>query len=978
MTANATTQSPLWHITTHPAFPVWLLIAALLVALGLIVYLYRAQRCIAPTRTVATLTAIRLAELALLAILLFAPAIRWVKVDRSAGTLWLVLDHSASMAFKDAQAQPVERLRWACRLRLIPHSVYNDSLDTNRVRLELLDQQLTRLARRFRRLNLIFSSSGRGRDLRRMEGLMRLWNAELTKVTARLDGPAALGGIRAQLNSVQQMMAHAIQTFSTQTAGKQLSPPPFNAMLVNLKSGIDQLGTLADQGDENFLSGHAHDAVVSAAMNRIASMTRAQLARAILARKGGAGANFYSIISNRPTRLVSFAARASTRAGPQIGSIRAVLSAQLTPTGKATDISAGLAKLAQHLGPDSHASVVLVSDGRRNFGPDPVELARLLRARGVRTFTICIGSDQPVPAATIHSINAPNWIFKNQRIRAVVFVHLKELVGKTVTVELTRNGKVLQTRIITAQTPNESRRVRFSTRPPRPGVYRYAIRIPSLPQTLTPHAVVRHFRVAVRRDKLRVLLVDNQPRWEYQYLVNYLSRNPRVKLQALLLHPIQVAGVTPPPPVIASPTNPSYIATGLPASKAGWAAFDVIILGDVPPAAIPVLDQQSLASAVRNSGAALVLIAGGQYMPGSWRGSPLAGLMPVKLKRPSMGAVLANNSQDGFVPALAPEGIGAQVSQLAGQGHANSGIWQAMPHWYWHSPFTTARRQARVLWTMAPASGQAGANAQSSRHRALLASMSAGAGRVLYLASDQTWRLRYVRGQDVQNNFWSQVMRWAAGSELPAGGKYVRFGTDKSVYTFGQTVHIRAKVLGLDLLPDSHKTFRAVARRVASAATTQSQAQASLRQDSPMLHTPNAPGFYYGNLAGLQPGRYSISLHGAGIAHQLKNDPTAVVRHLIIRVRPQQNLELADLSSNPAAMRRIALAGGGLMTPGPYANMLARRLPKLSQTLKIPQQAGLFLHPRSGWTKFLHYLLLTLFAGLITLEWVLRKRAGLI
>ncbi len=135
MTANATTKSLPWHITAHPAFPVWLLIAALLVALGLIVYLYRAQRCVVPARTLAMLMAIRLAELALLAILLFAPAIRWVKVSRSAGTLWLVLDHSASMAFKDAQAQPVERLRWACRLRVIPRGVYDDSLVTLRVRL---------------------------------------------------------------------------------------------------------------------------------------------------------------------------------------------------------------------------------------------------------------------------------------------------------------------------------------------------------------------------------------------------------------------------------------------------------------------------------------------------------------------------------------------------------------------------------------------------------------------------------------------------------------------------------------------------------------------------------------------------------------------------------------------------------------------------------------------------------------------------
>ncbi len=981
MTSHHNSQSTAWHITAHPAFPAWLLIILIVAALVLIVYLYRAQRCVVPPRIVALLTGIRLAELALLGLLLFAPAISCTRVDRSAGTLWLVLDHSQSMAFKDAQALPAERLEWACRLGYIPPHLYPDKLDGIAQRLALQDQQLMRLAQNYRQLDLAFSKTSRGRLLNHVSGAMRRWNSGLAAEIADLGGQAAEGGIRNDLARIHDMMDRGRAGLSHPVAGKAAQAPPFNAMLADMSAAMKNIDGLARQADMNFLNTHGRDPVVSAALNRIAAMSRGQLAEAILARKGGCSKNFYSILSSRPTRMISFAGRAFSHAGPRVGSVRAVLSELLTPTGKSTNISAALAKLTQHLSPDSHASVVLVSDGRGNTGPDPVELARLLRARGVKCFTICVGSDQELPAATIHSIHAPEWIFKNQRVRAVAYVHLKQLVGKTVTVQLMRSGKVLETRLLTGEKPDDSRRVRFNIRPPGPGVYRYAIRIPPLPETSSPHAVVRHFRVAVRRDKLRVLLVDNQPRWEYQYLVNYLSRNPRVKLQAVLLHPAAITGIIPPPPVTASPANPSYLAGRLPSGKAGWAAFDVIILGDVPPANFPVLDQQALASAVRNSGAALVLISGARYMPTAWADTALAALIPVNLKRPSMGTVLGAGGSQGFVPALAPEGIGSQLSQLAGAGQSNNDIWQDMPHWYWHSPYITARRQARVLWTLAAAGGHAGATARRARHRALLASMSVGAGRVLYLASDQTWRLRYVHGQDVQNNFWSQVTRWAAGSELPAGGKYVRFGTDKSVYTFGQTVHIRAKILGRNLLPDSNKVFHATARRIQKASALPAPAgrgDSTVRQDAPMLHTPGAPGFYYGNLSGLEPGKYSVTLRGGGIAHQLKSDPTAVVRRLTIRVRSRQNLELTDLSSDPAAMRRIALAGGGLMVPGPYANLLARRLPELSQTLKIREQAGLFLHPHSGWTKFMHAAFLLLFAGLITAEWILRKRAGLI
>src|SRR5439155_18431029 len=43
--------------------------------------------------------------------------------------------------------------------------------------------------------------------------------------------------------------------------------------------------------------------------------------------------------------------------------------------------------------------------------------------------------------------------------------------------------------------------------------------------------------IAIREEKLRVLVVESLPRWEYRYLRNALSRDPGVEVACLLFHP---------------------------------------------------------------------------------------------------------------------------------------------------------------------------------------------------------------------------------------------------------------------------------------------------------------------------------------------------------------------------------------------------------------------------------------------------------
>ena len=87
--------------------------------------------------------------------------------------------------------------------------------------------------------------------------------------------------------------------------------------------------------------------------------------------------------------------------------------------------------------------------------------------------------------------------------------------------------------------------------------------------------------ISIREEKLRVLVVESYPRWEYRYLRNALSRDPGVELSCLLFHPglDKVGG-----------GNKDYIKQ-FPAGLDELSKFDVVFLGDVGRGRRPVDDR---------------------------------------------------------------------------------------------------------------------------------------------------------------------------------------------------------------------------------------------------------------------------------------------------------------------------------------------------------------------------------------------------
>ena len=956
--------------TVHPVMNIWLMLIMVGAAGGALVYWYMGQKRLLSPRTLLLVTAIRLAMILLIFLCLLRPSVSWLRVRRVPGSLWLVVDHSQSMSIKDGPHSPETELRWACALGYLKPNIYNDAADRASEWSDVLAQRLGIIRRE---LDAGAGDSPSGK--RRIRRQFQWWNKYATRLIRHLSTLHGADSIAATFKSAQKIVGHVEGQLHGSTVRGQAFADLSSAVSA-LNRAAKNLASLAEARDKAFLASQGRQPAVILALNRVGGMSRTKLAiAALLSHHAEDGRVFGGITAGERVHVVSFAANAYNAGQASPLTLRNVLRHAMNPTGKATNITAGLMTAAHQMNSPTSSKVLVVSDGRQNMGPDPGPIARLMLARGTPTYALCVGAGFNSPRVRIQAVNAPTWIFKHEKMHAVALVSIRDMADHPVKIYLYRNGKLIDSRTLLATSQHSVRTVRFSNTLNSPGVYWYQLRIGHVAGALYHGKVQKSFRVTVRRDKLQVLVVDNQPRWEYQYLVNYFSRSVRVHLQAVLLHPATISGVAPPKPVAASPSNSLYAASILPKGKKAWGQFNLIILGDIPPSSLSAADQQALAYAVETQGSALVLIAGQNYMPGAWKGTALAGLMPVRLKPVWAPSVMREQERSGFAPLLTPEGVESDLSDLGMDRSRNNRFWRDMPRWYWHSTFTDARPDARVLWMIGNPGGPGSNSGEGDHQRALLATVSAGAGRVLYLASDQTWRMRSDDGHNLENAFLAQLVKWAVGTQLPVGGKWVRFGTNRTRYRFGQTVHVRARVLHTNLLPDAHLRFQVRARLIHS---RRNPKEVGAMQSASMIATPGSPGFYSGVLTGLEPGSYSITLKGDHVGQKLVDDPTAVNRNEIIRIRARKNLEMFDPSADPRALEQLAAAGGGVMVTGPAYSILAAAMPPQKHTLRSVNTIGLLTNARSPGTAALQWLFMILFALLAAAEWIIRKTKGLI
>ncbi len=268
-----------------------------------------------------------------------------------------------------------------------------------------------------------------------------------------------------------------------------------------------------------------------------------------------------------------------------------------TPPQEATDLNEALARTAEKY-PHLNA-IVLLSDGDWNAGDPPAQAAMRLRMRDVPVFAVPLGSETRLPDVAVTSFDVPTFAVAGKPLRVPFTIESSLPRDEAATLELrTSNGEIITKDVVI---PAMSRlQDVISMRPDRPGELKLKLTVPRTGGERFLDNNSMEATLSVRKEQLRVLVIDSFPRWEFRYLRNALERDPGVEVNCLLFQP----------DVGAVGAGRGYL-PAFPRDDA-LAKYDVVFLGDVGVAPGQLTTEQcgALQKLVRDQAAGLVFLPG--------------------------------------------------------------------------------------------------------------------------------------------------------------------------------------------------------------------------------------------------------------------------------------------------------------------------------------------------------------------------------
>lgn len=399
------------------------------------------------------------------------------------------------------------------------------------------------------------------------------------------------------------------------------------------------------------------------------------------------------------------------------------------------------------------AAVVLASDGDWNTGDAPSLAATHLRMKGIPIFAVPMGADTRLPDVELVSFNAPTFAVAGKPVRIPFAIDSSLPRDQAVSLTLTTStGESVQSEVtLPAMGRLEDT---FVWQPTEPGEVTLTLDIPQTANERNVENNVMEARLDIRKERLRVLIVESIPRWEYRYLRNALERDPGVEVNTVLFHPkLKKMGA-----------GRGYL-EAFP-SDDELTHYDVVFLGDVgfTSSMLTQENAEAIVKLVRDQASGLVFLPGPQGHLGTILDSPLSELLPVVWD--------AAQPRGWGTPApgkftLTEAGSASLLTKLEDTNEASARVWSTLPGFQWYAPALRAKAGTEVLALHATESTAFG-------RVPLIVTRTYGAGKILYMGADGAWRWRRGVEDRYHYRFWGQVARWMAYQRNMAQGENIR------------------------------------------------------------------------------------------------------------------------------------------------------------------------------------------------------------
>ena len=608
------------------------------------------------------------------------------------------------------------------------------------------------------------------------------------------------------------------------------------------------------------------------------------------------------------------------------------------PVGEISNLATSLKNAAS--GPEKSAAgaVVLFSDGQHNEGESPVEVAKFLAGRGVPVFTVGLGTEARPRDLAVVKIDGPDAVFFEDRVRGQIVLKDDMPAGLPFTVTIKDGDQPVWEQALVTDGQNV-RRVAFDF--PISELVKQRLQQRQTDQQVS--GVPLELAVAVSRvegddqaannratlrlravtQKRRILLLDGRSRWESRYLRNLFERDEQWETNAVIVG--ATAGETGWPRGDrpgAFPNEPALLAN-----------YDLILFGEVPVDVFKGDELQMIQDFVARRGGAIIFIDGPRGRLQEFKATPLASLFPIEWN--------GEAARDGIGHlALSERAAGLAAFSLAADRAQNADIWLNLrpPHWISGAvPLAGAETllEADVNGKKLPA----------AVYRPF------GAGKVFYHAFDDSWRWRYEVADVHHVRYWNQIANWIAELPFAVRDKFVSLDAGAVTYRPGDSADLRVRLRDGENRPVTNATVDAVLYREGSKAGT-------IR----LVPDDNAGGLFRGKTSALEPGNYEVAVESLAIpANELK-------ARAEFKVEPRETGELTQLSLNEDLLRQMSAASGGQYLREEELGRLPDLLAPMSQGRIVESDTVL-------WQSYWWFVPIVL---LLTVEWIIRKRVGML
>jgi hypothetical protein len=478
----------------------------------------------------------------------------------------------------------------------------------------------------------------------------------------------------------------------------------------------------------------------------------------------------------------------------------------LAPRGAETRLGDALLDLLSAHRTRATAGILLLTDGRSNQGASLTRAIAAATDASLPVHVLGIGSNDVFRNTRLSDIQVPQKVFPGDRFEIRAVIQSTGLEHQMARVQLLAGGESdsLDQMAVIDEVPlqlgadSEPRSIAFPIASQSEGSRSYAVRILPVAGELDSSDNVRRATAQIETRRTRVLLIAGGPMRDYQFLRNQLYRDADIELDVWLQ-------LTQP----GADQEADQLLFAFPESAEALFEYDCIVAFDPDWRKLTAQQSTWLERWVSERAGGMIVVAGPVNTP-EWtrqpRGDeamdPIRQLYPVSFY--SQGSAALKLGRFGgtrpFPLEFTREGLTADFLQLADTLPESVLAWKSFDGVFGYYAVNETRRGADVLARFSDPDTQI-----DGQQPVWLASHLYGAGRVVFQASGEIWRLREAKVEYFQR-YYLNLIRWASQGRLLRDSQQGVLLVDRNRCWVGDPVVVRAIIhdpAGNPLLSDS-------------------------------------------------------------------------------------------------------------------------------------------------------------------------------